>query len=43
MSSNGNGRLEVTAREDEHDRREHLEAMTNLMCGNVRDFMEDFK
>ena len=41
MSSNGNGRLEVSASEDEHDRR--LEAMTNLMCGNVRDFMEDFK
>ena len=24
-------------------RMERLEAMTNLMCGNVRDFMEDFK
>ena len=24
MSSNGNGRLEVSAREDEHDRREHF-------------------
>ena len=43
MSASGNGRLEVTTREAEHDRREHLEAMTNLMCGNVRDFMEDFR
>ena len=32
---------EVGKKEALLDRR--LEAMTNLMCGNVRDFMEDFK
>ena len=32
---------EVGKKEALLDRR--LEAMTNLMCGNVRDFMEDFR